>query len=293
MYARLIEGTLYMSYEFGQLIEGTLFMKNGFLENGTLYPKPEQMKLGGFGMKNARNRGMLFASWTGQSIPESASAVIGDSKGITDAKVTATTFGAGVNKASGEYVFMYDGTNWMLNNAEVTLNTYGITLTGDPAKNDIVVVVYTAAGGGWEALGKDNDDLSKDLNPDTETSKNVLGEVTFTHSGYESEVSVDPYFIDPARKMYAHLLDIAMQELSDEASCTGYVAEAYFTAANKATQTMTGYCYVRRAWFVPQSVGGDTAGLAIPVNVNPVGAMTKKKISYDMATNEATITDWE
>ena len=34
----------------------------------------------------------------------------------------------------------------------------------------------------WEALGRDNDDLSKSLNPDTETSKNVLGESTFKHS---------------------------------------------------------------------------------------------------------------
>ena len=54
---------------------------------------------------------------------------------------------------------------------------------------------------------------------------------------------------------------------------------------------MTGYCYVRQAWYVPQSVGGDTSGFAIPVNINPVGAVVKKAISYDMATNEATITE--
>ena len=29
-------------------------------------------------------------------------------------------------------------------------------------------------GTNWEVLGRDNDDLSKALNPDTETSKNVL-----------------------------------------------------------------------------------------------------------------------
>lgn len=55
---------------------------------------------------------------------------------------------------------------------------------------------------------------------------------------------------------------------------------------------MTGYCYVREAWYVPQSVGGDTSGFAVPVNIYPVGAKAKKKIVYDMTTNEATITDF-
>ena len=36
---------------------------------------------------------------------------------------------------------------------------------------------------------------------------------------------------------------------------------------------------------------GDTAGYAIPYNINPIGAMEKKNIVYDMTTNQATITD--
>ena len=143
----------------------------------------------------------------------------------------------------------------------------------------------------WEVLGRDNDDLSKELNPDTEITKNVLGETTMTHSGYEPAVGLDPYYIDPSRLMYRHLQDIAMREVYDEANCMGYFAEAFFETANAATQTMSGYCYVRRAWFVPESVGGDTAGMAIPVAITPVGGMTKKKIVYDMTTNQATISD--
>lgn len=247
-------------------------------------------------MKNDRNRGMYFGSWTGNAIAEKATAYTGDSTGVTACSVAAATFGKAVETLPGEYVFSFDGEKWVLNGAFVTseeiTSKYGLTLTGEPAENDILVVVYTAASGGWEALGKDNDDLSKELNPDTETSKNVLGEATFTHSGYTPEVSVEPYYIDPARKMYEHLLEIALEERYGEADCLGYFAEAYFTTANRATGIMTGYCYVRRAWYVPQSTGGDTSGLAIPVTINPVGAVTKKKISYDMATNEATITDW-
>ena len=102
---------------------------------------------------------------------------------------------------------------------------------------------------------------------------------------------MDTYYMDPGRLMYAHLLDVALTEKYDEGSLLGYMAEAYFTAVNEETQTMTGYCYVRRAWIVPQSVGGDTAGFAIPFTVNPQGGMEKKAITYDMVTNTATVTD--
>lgn len=143
----------------------------------------------------------------------------------------------------------------------------------------------------WEAIGKDNDELTKELNPDTETSKNVLGESTFTHSGYEPEVDVDPYYMDPDRAMYEHLLECALEEKYGAEDLIGEFAEAFFTTVDAATKTMTGYCYVRDAWFVPQSTGGDTTGYAIPYTINPVGAMVKKNISYSMETNAATITD--
>lgn len=245
--------------------------------------------------KLERNRGMFFGSWTGQSIAEKAAVNIGDSSGVTACTVTAATFGTAVKGISGEYTFNHNGTDWEMNGnviAESALSTtYGLTATGDPAAGDILVVTYTAATGGWEALGKDNDDLGKELNPDTETTKNVLGESTFKHSGYEPEISVDPYYIDPSRKMYAHLREVALEERYGEADLMGYFAEAFFETANRKTNKMTGYAYVRQAWFVPQSVGGDTSGYAIPITINPVGPTTKKKIVYDMTTNEATISD--
>lgn len=241
--------------------------------------------------KLKRERGMFFGSWTGMPIAEAAS-VVAVGTGLS-ASVSAEDFGKAVNGTGGEYVFAYDGENWTYNGSNITLTAYGLSLTGTPAEGNTLTVNYVAASSGWEALGKDNDDLSKELNPDTETGKNVLGESTFTHSGYEPEIDMDPYYMDPSRNMYAHLLDIALQEKSGEADCLGYFAEAFFTAADENTKTMTGYCYVRRAWFVPQSTGGDTAGYNIPFNIHPVGGMTKKLISYNMTTNEATITDIE
>jgi len=240
--------------------------------------------------KLARNRGMFFGSWTGTAISASATATVAG-EGITAATVVAATFGTAVSATSGEYVFIYDGTNWKYNSTTVQLTTYGITTTGTADEGDTITVSYTAASGGWEALGKDDDDLSKELNPDTETKKNVLGETTFEHSGYEPEISMDSYYMDPSRIMYDHMLEVALQEKYSETDLLGYFAEAFFTTVNEAAQTMSGYCYVRRAWFTPQSVGGDTSGYQIPFNINPTGPMTKKAITYDMTTNVATITD--
>ena len=239
--------------------------------------------------RHERNRGMFFGSWMGEAVAASATATVSGT-GISAASVTTSTFATKVS-GSGTYLFSYDGSNWKLNSNTVTLNDYGISVTGTAVSGDTISVAYTAASSGWEAIGKDNDELTKELNPDTESSKNVLGENTFTHSGYEPEIDVDPYYMDPDRLMYDHLLECALEERYGAADLIGKFAEAFFTTVNPATKTMTGYCYVRDAWFVPQSTGGDTSGYAIPYTITPVGAMTKKNISYSMETNQATITD--
>lgn len=141
----------------------------------------------------------------------------------------------------------------------------------------------------WEALGKDNDDLSKELNPDTETSKNVLGESTFNHSGYEPEVEVDPYYADPSSPLYEKLSKAAMEELYGDDDIKGYFTEVIFSTVDAEAGTMSGVGYQREAYIVPQSTGGDTAGLGIPFTVNPVGAQTKVNVTYTKATRAVTI----
>lgn len=242
--------------------------------------------------KLERKRGMYFGSWTGTAVPESAVGSVVKGNTLTKVVVVAATFGTQVSE-SGEFEFTYStaSATWKLNSTVVTISDFGITLTGEPADGDKIMVVYTKANSGWEALGKDNDSLVKELNPDTETSKNVLGESSFKHSGYEPTIDLDPYYMDPSRVMYAHLLECALEEKYGESDLLGYFAEAFFTSVDESSRTMSGYCYVRRAWFVPQSTGGDTSGLSIPYTINPVGAMTRKHISYSMETNQATITD--
>ena len=178
-----------------------------------------------------------------------------------------------------------------LNDTVVTLSTYGISITqGTPQNGDMINVIYTKASSPWDALGKDNDSLVKEMNPDVNKIKNILGKSVIQLNGYESEISIEPYYIDPSRKMYKRMLENAIAEKYGENDITGYFAEAFFTSANKQLQKMVGHCYVRKAWYIPQSTGGDTSALSIPVTIMPIGAITEGSIVYSIATNEAVIT---
>lgn len=141
----------------------------------------------------------------------------------------------------------------------------------------------------WEVLGRDNDDLSKALNPDTENSKNVLGEATFKHNGYEPEVNLDPYYADDTSALYDKLLAAAVQEKFGDADIKGYFVEVVFSTVNASAGTMTGTGYMREAYIVPESTGGDTSGFGIPFTVHPVGPMTAVTVTYTMATRGVVI----
>ena len=140
----------------------------------------------------------------------------------------------------------------------------------------------------WEVLGKDNEDLSKALNPDTETSKNVLGDSTFTHSGYQPEVSVDPYYADADSVLYADLRDIAIQEKFSDSDIKGYFVECMFDNA-AVNGVLSGTGYKRSAYIVPQSIGGDTKAVGIPFTVTPVGPMTPVSVSYTLSSHAVVI----
>lgn len=62
--------------------------------------------------------------------------------GITWASVDSSTFATAVSSTNGTYNFIYDGTNWKLNNNTVTLSNYGITVTGTPINGDKINVLY-------------------------------------------------------------------------------------------------------------------------------------------------------
>jgi hypothetical protein len=74
-----------------------------------------------------------------------ASATTAVSGSITGASITITTFAQAVSNQSGSYLFTYNGTAWTLNGNTISdiFTAYGITVTGDPASDDTITVVFT------------------------------------------------------------------------------------------------------------------------------------------------------
>ena len=117
-------------------------------------------------------------------------------------------------------------------------------------------------------LGKDLEEFNIDMNPDTETGKNILGETTFTHNGYEISASAEPYYAVVGDALFAKLQEIVDGQKTDDSLKT-YAYEVHLWEAGTSQGTLVAYrqeCYV-----VPTSYGGDTTGYQIPFEVHYVG----------------------
>jgi len=134
-------------------------------------------------------------------------------------------------------------------------------------------------------IGKDLEEFSIDLSPDTESKKNIIGETTFVHNGYEATSTADSYYADTTDPIFETLQDIVDNRHKDD-HCKTNVLEVHFwekTADGKYVAWKQD-CYV-----IPTSYGGDTSGYQIPFTVNYVG--DRAKGVFDTQTNTFTPDD--
>lgn len=123
----------------------------------------------------------------------------------------------------------------------------------------------------WYLIGKDVEDMSVNLNPQTETKKNILDETFVDDTGYEPSFDVDTYFADPddtangASAFYTKIKDIAMNRQTGEACKTKYL-EILVDEATGPYDAWVEDCVVK-----PTSYGGAQGGVRIPYTVYPDG----------------------
>ena len=89
----------------------------------------------------------------------------------------------------------------------------------------------------WFLIGRDIEDMSVELNPDTETVKNILDETVVNDNGYEPSIDADTY--------YANTGD-----------------EVLVDKKTGPYDAWTETCIVK-----PQSYGGAQGGVNIPFNI--------------------------
>lgn len=144
------------------------------------------------------------------------------------------------------------------------------TITGKIARKYMAHYLDSTFGGStpsWYRIGEDLEEYSVDMNPDTEVTKNILGNSSFTHNGYELSADSDPFYARVGDPMFTHLQTI-IDTLATDDACKTKALEVHLwdgdsTNGYAATQQD---CYV-----VPSSYGGDTSGYQIPYTVNYVG----------------------
>lgn len=115
----------------------------------------------------------------------------------------------------------------------------------------------------WFLIGKDIEDMSVELNPDTETVKNILGETSVKDNGYEPTMTADPYYANPDDSIYTKLKEIAMERKVGDA-CKTKILEVII---NPNDEGNSHEAYQEDVIVKPQSYGGDTSGFAIPFDV--------------------------
>lgn len=132
----------------------------------------------------------------------------------------------------------------------------------------------------YERLGKDLEEYNVELNPDTETSKNILGESTFKHNGYEVSSDADPFYADTTSDLFTALQKIVDGRLKDDNLKTKAVEVHLWTETTAGKYE----AYQQDCYVVPTSYGGDTSGYQIPFTVNYTGERVKGKFDINSCT---------
>lgn len=133
----------------------------------------------------------------------------------------------------------------------------------------------------WTCLGKDTDDLSIELNPDTEQVRNVQGEVTFVNNGYTPSLSNDSYIARYEDSIYEPLQTIADTLATDDArtSATLLVATLTEEVKESSAKTLTGKGFKVPVKVVVDSEGASTSGYGIPFTISEDGGRVQGTVS--------------
>lgn len=139
----------------------------------------------------------------------------------------------------------------------------------------------------YERLGKNLEEYNIELNPDTETSKNILGESTFKHNGYEVSSDADPFYADTTSTLFEKLQQIVDERLKDDNLKTSAVEVHLWKEATAGKYE----AYKQDCYVVPTSYGGDTSGYQIPFTVNYVGDRVKGTFDIKARTFTPTVSE--
>lgn len=132
----------------------------------------------------------------------------------------------------------------------------------------------TYAAPDYVRLGKDLEEFTVELNPDVETSKNILGENSVKHNGYDASSDADPVYYEYDDALTEKMMEIAMLRLSGDACKTSYV-EVLLKPGEGGAEPEVLRAVREDVFVIPNSYGGDTSGVQVPFSINYAGNRTE------------------
>ena len=143
----------------------------------------------------------------------------------------------------------------------------------------------TYAAAAYVRLGKDLEEFTVELNPEVESAKNILGEKSVKHSGYDPSSDADPVYYEYDDALTEKIMEIAMLRKSGEACRTSYVEVLLKPGENGAAPTVI-RATRQDVYVIPNSYGGDATGVQVPFAIHYVGNLTEG--SFDLETKKFT-----
>ena len=136
----------------------------------------------------------------------------------------------------------------------------------------------------FESLGDDIEDMSVEMNPDTTQMKNILGQTKTTDNGFTPSMSADPWYANTDSKLYPHMRDIVMEQISGDGRKT-----LMLEVIVEDTEATEHTAYLREVKVTPTSYGGGTEGFNIPFTVDFDGAFVKGTVTADSVKSGAPV----
>lgn len=139
-------------------------------------------------------------------------------------------------------------------------------------------------------IGKHLEEYSEELNPDVEVTKNILGEQSVVHSGYEVQADVDPfYYQDYDDSLSNKIMELANTRATGDKCKTTMVDVLLKPGATEDVEPTVVWAYREDVYVIPNSVGGDTSGIQTPFTVYKAG--NRVKGNFDLSSKKFTAID--
>lgn len=125
----------------------------------------------------------------------------------------------------------------------------------------------------YHLLGIDLEEFNVDMNPEFESTKNILGASNTQMKGYDPQSSVSPYYANEGDGIFEKLQNIIDKRATgNDTSTTALEVHMWEPVEGKAD---TFVAYREDATIVVNSYGGDTAGYKIEFDIKYNGNRTK------------------